>query len=140
MFEKHIIVGNLGRDPEMRYTPSGVPVTDFSVAVSRRYTRADGERVEKTTWYKIVAWRKLAEICAQYLTKGRPVLVEGDLAAEAYLDREGKPVAKLVLTAATVQFLGGRGDGDGATPVEAAASAPAGDNAAATFDDDDLPF
>ncbi len=151
MYEKHVIIGNLGREPEMRYTPSGVPVTDCSVAVNRRYTRADGERVEKTTWYKVVAWRKLGETCAQYLTRGRAVLVEGDLAAEAYLDREGKPVAKLVLTATTVQFLGGRGNGDEAATAEAAALALPEDDAtpatargatfAATFEaDDDLPF
>jgi len=133
MFEKHIIIGNLGRDPEMRYTPSGVPVTDFSVAVNKRYTK-DGERVEKTTWYKVVAWRKLAETCGQYLAKGRTVLVEGDLSAEAYTDREGNPAAKLVLTATNIQFLGsGRGDagaGDGdEVPVGATAE-----------EENDLPF
>jgi len=132
MFEKHIIIGNLGRDPEMRYTPSGVPVTNFSVAVNKRYTK-DGERFEKTTWYKVVAWRKLAETCGQYLAKGRSVLVEGDLSAEAYLDREGKPAAKLVLTATNIQFLGsaGRDAGDGDDEI------PAG---AAAEEEDDLPF
>lgn len=100
---------------------------------------------------KVVAWRKLGETCAQYLTRGRAVLVEGDLAAEAYLDREGKPVAKLVLTATIVQFLGGRGNGDDPAAAEAAALALPEDDAtpatakgatfAATFEaDDDLPF
>lgn len=131
MFEKHLIIGNLGRDPEMRYTPSGVPVTDFSVAVNKRYTK-DGERVEKTTWYKVVAWRKLAETCGQYLAKGRSVLVEGDLSAEAYLDREGKPAAKLVLTATNIQFLGSAGrDAGGVDEV------PEG---SATEEEHDLPF
>ena len=87
MYEKHVIMGNLGREPEMRYTPAGVPVADFSVAVNKRYTNKDGERVEKTTWYKVTCWRKLAETSAQYLKKGRTVIVEGDLAAEAYTDQ-----------------------------------------------------
>ena len=134
MYEKHVIMGNLGREPEMRYTPAGVPVTDFSVAVNKRYTNKDGERVEKTTWYKVTCWRKLAETCAQYLKKGRTVIVEGDLAAEAYTDRDGKPQAKLVITATSVQFVGG-----GKTDGE---SEPAGNGAPAgpVTDDDELPF
>jgi len=131
MFEKHLIIGNLGRDPEMRYTPSGVPVTNFSVAVNKRYTK-DGERFEKTTWYKVVAWRKLAETCGQYLAKGRTVLVEGDISVEAYTDREGNPAAKLVLTATNIQFLGsGKGDAGSGDEVPAGATAE---------EEDDLPF
>jgi single-strand DNA-binding protein len=131
MFERHVIMGNLGREPDMRYTPTGVPVADFSVAVNKRYTGKDGERVEKTTWYKVVCWRKLAETCAQYLKKGRTVIVEGELIAEAYTDRDGKPQAKLVLTATSVQFVGGsRGDGD-------AENVP-GEPAAVIGDEDDL--
>lgn len=134
MYEKHVIMGNLGREPEMRYTPAGVPVTDFSVAVNKRYTNKDGERVERTTWYKVTCWRKLAETCAQYLKKGRTVIVEGDLTAEAYTDKDGKPQAKLVITATSVQFVGG-----GKTDAE---SEPAGNGAPAgpVMDDDELPF
>ncbi len=134
MYEKHVIMGNLGREPEMRYTPAGVPVADFSVAVNKRYTNKDGERVERTTWYKVTCWRKLAETCAQYLKKGRTVIVEGDLTAEAYTDKDGKPQAKLVITATSVQFVGG-GKADGE-------SEPAGNGAPAgpVMDDDELPF
>jgi single-strand DNA-binding protein len=134
MYEKHVIMGNLGREPEMRYTPAGVPVTDFSVAVNKRYTNKDGERIERTVWYKVVCWRKLAETCAQYLKKGRTVIVEGDLTAEAYTDRDGKPQAKLVLTATSVQFVGGsRSDGDGEPQ-------PGEPPAGAIGDEDELPF
>lgn len=106
MYESKItIAGHLGRDPEMRYTPAGVPVTDFSVAIDKSYTNKDGARIERTKWYKVTAWRGLAENCAQYLHKGRAVIVEGEINAEAYLDREGNPVAKLVITADTVKFL-----------------------------------
>ena len=77
MYQKVIIVGHLGGDPEMRYTPSVKPVTNFSVATSRKWTGADGEQREDTTWFKVAAWGKLAEVCNQYLAKGRQVLVEG---------------------------------------------------------------
>ena len=111
MYAKTLVVGHLGRDPEMRYTPSGVPVTSFSVATTRRWTNANGEPQEKTTWFRVTCWRKLAELTAQYLQKGRMVLVEGDIDAQAYTDKEGNPRASLELTATTVRFLGGRGDG-----------------------------
>ncbi len=118
----------------MRYTPAGVPVADFSVAVNKRYTNKDGERVERTTWYKVTCWRKLAETCAQYLKKGRTVIVEGDLTAEAYTARDGKPQAKLVITATSVQFVGGgRGDGEGEPAVNGAPAGP-------VVDEDELPF
>jgi len=107
MFQKTIIVGNLGRDPEMRYTPSGVPVTTFSVAVNRRWTDQQGQQQEHTTWFRVTAWRKLAELCNQYLSKGRLVLVEGDIEANAYLAQDGQPRASLELTARNVRFLGG---------------------------------
>ncbi len=74
-YEHTVIVGHLGRDPEMRYTPNGKPVTNFSVAVSRKYNGKDGKTVEKTKWFRVTAWDKLAELCNQYLRKGRLVLV-----------------------------------------------------------------
>jgi single-strand DNA-binding protein len=74
-----IIVGNLGRDPEMRFTPSGKPVTDFSVAVNRQFSSSNGEQVKETIWFKITTWGKQAEICTQYLKKGASVLIEGRL-------------------------------------------------------------
>ena len=79
MYQQMTIVGNLGSDPEMRYTATGVPVTSFSVAVSRSWTNQQGERQEKTTWFRVSAWEKLAELCSQYLTKGRQVLVVGEI-------------------------------------------------------------
>lgn len=110
MYESKLtIVGNVGRTPQMRYTPAGVPVTDFSVAVNKSYTR-DGEKIEKVKWYKVVCWRKLAEVTAEYLKTGRLVAVEGEVDVEAYTDRDGNAVGKLVLTAQTVKFLGGRGE------------------------------
>jgi len=112
MYQKTVVVGHAGRDAEMRYTPAGVPVTDFSVATTRRWTNANGETQEKTTWFKVTCWRKLAEIAAQYVTKGKLVLVEGDIEASAYTARDGEVRATLELTATTMKFLGGRRDGD----------------------------
>ena len=123
MYQKFIIVGNLGRDPEMRFTPSGTPVTNMSVATSRRWNNAEGERQEETTWFRVVVWGKQAETCNQYLSKGRRVLVEGDrIKASAYKGRDGEPAASLELTASRVQFLGTRGESDedpaGEPPIE----------------------
>lgn len=129
MYETNItIAGHLGREPEMRYTPAGIPVTDFSVAVDRSYTNKDGVRIERTKWYKVTAWRNLAENCAKYLTKGRGVIVEGEVNAEAYIDREGNPVAKLVITADKVKFLSRPAASDDDDP-----NAPA-------LEDNDIPF
>ena len=130
MYQKVVIVGNLGSDPELRYTPQGVPVASFSVAVNRRWTSGDGQLQEKTTWFRVTAWRKLAEQCNQYLSKGRLVLVEGEIEASAWLDKEGNPRATLELTARNVRFLGsGRGNGNGGSAL-----AKAGE------DEEDMPF
>ena len=109
MFQKTIIVGNLGQDPEMRYTPSGKAVTNFTVAVNRKWTNQSGEQQEKTTWFRVAAWDKLAELCNQYLSKGRLVLVEGEVEANAYTSQEGEARASLELTARNVRFLGSPG-------------------------------
>ena len=112
MYQKTIVVGNLGRDPEMRYTPSGQAVTDFSIATTRKWTSQDGTPREKTTWFKVTAWGKLGETCNQYLSKGRLVLVEGDVDASAWLPKDGgDPRATLELTARNVRFLGRRDAG-----------------------------
>jgi single-strand DNA-binding protein len=115
VFQQCIIVGNLGRDPEMRFTPDGTPVTDFSVAVNKRWTGADGSQSEKTWWFKVTCWRKLAETTNQYLRKGRQVMVIGEIDASAYIPRE--PRASLELTARDVRFLAGgeRDGGSGST-------------------------
>ena len=103
MYQKTVVVGHLGKDPEMRYTPSGVPVTSFNVATSRKWTNANGEQQEKTTWFRVTCWRKTAELAAQYLQKGRLVLVEGDIEASAWTDKEGNARASLELTATVGQ-------------------------------------
>jgi single-strand DNA-binding protein len=109
MYQSTVVVGHLGRDPEMRYTPDGTPVTSFSVATTRRWTNAEGEPQERTTWFRVTTWRKLAETCNQYLTKGRLVLVEGDVDASAWSDKtSGEARASLELRARIVRFLGGR--------------------------------
>ena len=87
---KVMIIGRLGRDPEMRYTPSGRPVTNFSVATSRSWNTSEGERRTETEWFNIVAWGNLAEICNQYLVKGQQVYVEGRLQSRSWEDNEGK--------------------------------------------------
>lgn len=108
MYSKTVVVGHLGRDPELRYTPAGTPVCSFSVATNRRWTDQSGQLQEKTTWFRVTAWNKLAELCNQYLSKGRLVLVEGDIEASAWSSQEGEPRASLELTARNVRFLGGR--------------------------------
>ena len=110
MYASTTIVGNVGREPEMRYTPAGVPVTSFSVATNRRWTNAAGESQEKVTWYKVTCWRKLAEIAAQYVTRGKLILIQGEVEASAYTGKDGEARASLELTANTMKFLGGRSD------------------------------
>ena len=113
-YQYTVIVGNVGRDPDMRYTPAGVPVCDFSVAVTRKWTQGD-ERREETTWFKVVCWRALAEIASQYVVKGRQVMVAGRVSVDAYIDKQGEARATLELTAQDLQLLGARGDGEGET-------------------------
>ena len=113
MYQKLILIGNLGRDPEMRYTPDGTPVTSFSVATSRRWTDQSGQQQERTVWFRVTAWQRLAEICNQYLSKGRRVFVEGELTEpRPWQGRDGEWHASLEVTARNVQFLGGRSDTD----------------------------
>ncbi len=112
-YQYTVIVGNVGRDPELRYLQSGVPVCSFSVAVTERWTdRQSNERKEKVNWYRVSAWRGLAETCSQYVRKGMQIMVAGTPSASAYLDQSGQPQATLELTARDVQFLGSR-DGGG---------------------------
>ena len=114
MYQKITIIGNLGSDPEMRYTAQGTPVTNFSVATSRSWTDDSGQRQERTVWFRVSAWRRLAETCNQYLSKGRQVFVEGEMQEpRPYQSRDGEWRASLDITARDVKFLGGRGDGGG---------------------------
>lgn len=108
-YQSTTILGNVGNEPDMRYTPSGVPVTNFSVAVNRRWTTADGEQQEKTTWFRVTTWRKLAEVCAQYVHKGMQVLVVGEIEEpNVYTAKDGTQRSGLELTANTVRFVGGK--------------------------------
>ncbi len=105
---KVMIIGNLGRDPEMRYTPSGRPVTSFSVAVSRGWTSPDGERHEETEWFNVVAWSNLAETCKQVLTKGQQVYIEGRLQTRRWEDAESKKHSMVEVVADRMLMLGER--------------------------------
>ena len=106
------IIGHLGKDPEMRYTPSGKPVTTFSVAVSRSWNSADGERHNETEWFNVVAWGNLAEICKQYLVKGQPVYIEGRLQPRRWDDKEGQKHTSVEIVANEMMMLGDRRDGN----------------------------
>jgi len=108
---KVILVGNLGRDPELRYTPSGQAVANFTLATNDNYTDKSGERQERTEWHRIVVWARTAELCSQYLSKGRPVYLEGRLQTREWEDKEGVKRQTTEIVANTVQFLGGRGEG-----------------------------
>ena len=120
MWHTIIIVGNLGRDPEMRFTPNGQAVTSFSVATSRQYTANNGQQVKETVWFRVSAWGKLAETCNQYLKKGSKVLVEGRLTADPntgnprfYNRNDGTAGTSFEVSASTVRFLSSRSDTDG---------------------------
>lgn len=110
-YQNITIVGNVGRDAEMKYLPSGIPVCNFSVAVTRRWNdRQTSERKEETTWFRVAAWRGLGETCNQYVHKGMQIMVTGTVKSRGYLDAAGQPQSSLELTADNVQFLGQRGD------------------------------
>ena len=137
MYQQITLIGNLGKDPEMRYTSSGQPVTTFTMAVSRTWQNQEGQRQEKTTWFRVTAWRKLAETASQYLTKGSRVLVVGEVEEpQAYIDREGKPKASIEVTAQNIRFMSAKG--------ETAMAAPAGNGThtgeAPELRDEDIPF
>ena len=107
---KVMVIGHLGRDPEMRFTPSGRPVTTFSLATSRSWKTSDGERRSETEWFNIVAWGSLAEICNQYLKKGQQVYVEGRLQNRRWEDDEGNQRSTTEIVAREMIMLGGRRD------------------------------
>ena len=136
MYQKITIVGNLGRDPEMRFTPSGQPVTSFNVATNRSYTGSDGQRVKETVWFRVSVWGKQAESSNNYLHKGSKVLIEGRLMADpatggprTYNRQDGSTGASFEITASTVQFLDSRSDSD-----------QGGSDDMGTLSDDEIPF
>ena len=143
MVNKVMLVGNLGRDPEMRALPSGQQVANFSLATSRRYKDRDGNRKDETEWHNIVVFGKQAEIAGQYLTKGKMVFVEGRIQTRSWDDKEsGKKQYKTEIICENFQMLGSKGDGSGGGSRDAGGSAPAGgaNDPGHEFPDDDIPF
>ena len=151
-FNKIIIVGNLGRDPELRYTPQGIAVCNFSLATNEKKRDKSGELQDVTTWFRVTLWRNQAENAAKYLTKGRPVYIEGRLGVEEWTDRDGKTRYTLEVQATDMQFIsagarGEEGEYSGASqPAEFAGPADRSATGAATAPaptpsgDDDIPF
>lgn len=107
---KVILIGNLGADPEIRYTADGTAVATFRIATSRRWTNKNGERVDQTEWHRIVAWRRLGEICAQYLSKGKQVYIEGRIQTRSWEDKDGNKRWTTEIIAQNLQMLGRAGD------------------------------
>ncbi len=143
-FNKIILVGNLGRDPELRYTPQGTPVCSFTVATNEKRKDRAGEMQDFTTWFRVTLWGRQAETASQYLTKGRPIYVEGRLRVEEWTDRDGKQRYTLEVHATDMQFIGG-GRGGGGDEAPAASAAKAGGQTEhplpeADLSDDDIPF
>ena len=130
-FNRMTVIGFLGTDPEMRYTPNGSPVTSFRLATSRRYTNSAGERQDETEWFTVVAWNQLAETCNQFLAKGRRVYVDGRLRSRSWEGQDGQTRHVNEINAGTVLFLDRQGDGSGASGERQEES---------TFDPEDLPF
>ena len=133
MYQTIIIVGNLGRDPELRYTPNGKAVTNFSIATNRQWTNGDGNPVKETVWFRISAWGKQAETCNQYLRKGNKVLVEGRLQPDPdtggpkiWFREDGTPAASFEVNAGTVRFLSSKEEGE--------------DQDSSTSTDEEIPF
>ena len=115
---KVLLIGYLGSDPDMRYTPSGRPVTSFSLTTPRSWTSSDGERREETEWFNIVSWGSLAEICKQYLSKGRQIYIEGRLQTRSWEDETGKKHFRTEVVASEMIMLGDRRSGDGVNSYE----------------------
>ena len=131
---KMMVIGNLGGDPEMRYTPGGQAVTSFSVATNYKYTTADGEAHEETEWFRVSAWGRLAETCNQYLAKGRKVYVEGRLKSHSFEGRDGQTRFSNEISATDVRFIDASAAKVGEYPSEPAEAGQPGVEA------DDLPF
>jgi single-strand DNA-binding protein len=141
-FNKLILVGNLGRDPELRYTPQGTPVCSFTLATNEKRKDRAGENQDVTTWFRVTLWGRQAETASQYLSKGRPVYVEGRLRVEEWTDKDGKQRHTLEVHATDMQFIGGRGDEasgqSGRTEASSTSRTEATENG--IISDDDIPF
>src|SRR6185437_1436640 len=154
---KVILVGRLGQNPEVRYTPSGAAVANFSVATNESWTDKSGQKQERTEWHRVVVWGKLAELCNQYLSKGRQCYVEGRLQTRQWQDKDGQTKYTTEVQAQTIQFLGGpsagagagansgmgaqaQGQGAMAGGMPAMGAMPGSMNDAPSFTEDDIPF
>jgi single-strand DNA-binding protein len=138
---KVMLIGNLGKDPELRFTPSGRAVARFSLATSESWTDQQGQKQDRTEWHNVVVWGKQAESCGQYLSKGRQVFVEGSIRSRQYDDKEGQKRYITEVIAQRVQFLGGgRGDGAGRGAGPVAAGGGEEMAPAPMPEDDDIPF
>jgi len=136
---KVMIIGNLGSEPEMRFTPNGNPVTSFSVATNRVYTTPDGERKQETEWFNVVAWNKLAEQCNQFLTKGRLVYTEGRLHTRSWESQDGQKHSRPEIVASRVVFL----DRQALAPLpeeKVGEAGEAGEVGSAESEPEDVPF
>jgi single-strand DNA-binding protein len=144
---KVILVGNVGKDPELRYTPSGTAVCTFSLATSERFKNKQGEQQERTEWHNIVVWAGLAEVCGKYLAKGKQIYLEGRIQNRSYDDRDGNKRYITEIIASEMQMLGrageqggGSGGGAGGRPASQGYE-PSGDSQEPSFNpDDDIPF
>jgi single-strand DNA-binding protein len=137
---KVILIGRLGSDPEVRYTPSGVAVANFNIATSEEWKDKDsGEKKERTEWHRIVAWRRLGEICGEYLSKGKQVYIEGRLQTRDWEDRDGNKRYTTEIVASDVQFLGSRDSSESARPRSTSSTDYQGMPAQGPADDD-IPF
>jgi single-strand DNA-binding protein len=132
---KVILIGNLGKDPEVRFTPNGKALAKFPVATSERWTDQQGQKQERTEWHNVVVWGKQAETCGQYLAKGRQVFVEGSIRSRQYDDKDGNKRYITEIVARDVRFLGSGGRG----PTEGPVSVPPGEDVGPPADDD-IPF
>ena len=142
---KVILVGNLGADPEIRYTPSGAAVANFRIATTESWKDSEGQRQDRTEWHKIVVWGKLAELCGEYLAKGRMVYVEGKLQTRQWDDRDGNKRYTTEVQGREVTFLGGRSDSNNYAGNAPSSKGDDGGNKDFDYgpppmDDDDVPF
>jgi single-strand DNA-binding protein len=145
---KVILIGRVGRDPEIKYTPNGNPVAKFSLATDETFKDRNGEQQRRTEWHNIVAWNKLAEICGEYLTKGKQIYIEGSIRSRQWEDPSGNKRTAYDIVARTMQMLGSRADSERAASASERASAPGSEERSAPpepapegeITDDDIPF
>lgn len=140
-FNKIILVGNLGRDPELRYTPQGTPVCSFTMATNEKRKDKSGEAQDLTTWFRVTLWGRQAETASQFLAKGRPIYVEGRLRTEEWTDRDGKQRFTLEVHATDMQFLGQKVDDGQTSPnTKPSNNSSTTEESESIITDDDIPF